>query len=693
MVNQISPGIVTTEKDLTTAVSSVATSEGAIAGVFRWGPVGKAVLVSNEDQLVANFGKPTNYNPETFFTAADFLAYSSALYVVRAANTTDNTGANGALTAYANTSAVSSNVAHVVKNADVYDTVSATFEAGVQYVAKYPGALGNSLKISVCESAAQYESNVNIIANTAYVNTTSSAASFTVGANTANVVIIAANNTIGESQIANVASAVSTLLTVGDILQVGNTTTGIQYLKITSIGSTQNTVSGGIYRGFFQLGFDQTWQQAANASVTVLPRKWEFYNSVNRAPGQSVYQLQQGNTSANDQLHVVVTDEDGKFTGVPGQILEIFSGLSRATDAKTEDGASNYYKTVINNTSKYVWFATDRAGAVSNTALNLTSTTNTKVFTQSFVNGTDGDSESSVAVSVLTAGYDLFKNSTDIDISLVLAGKARGGVNGETLANYITANILEYRKDAVGFFSPDYADVVNASGSEATNVLAFRNSLTSSSYWVLDSGYKYRYDKYNDVNRYTPLNGDVAGTCARTDSVRDPWYSPGGLQRGQILNVIKLAYNPSQTDRDVLYKSDINPVVSFPGQGTVLYGDKTGLGRVSAFDRINVRRLFIVLRKTISLASRNFLFELNDEFTRQQFKSIVEPFLRDVQGRHGIIDFRVVCDESNNTGEVIDRNEFVGDIYIKPARSINFINLNFVAVRTGVEFAEIVGKA
>ena len=397
-------------------------------------------------------------------------------------------------------------------------------------------------------------------------------------------------------------------------------------------------------------------------------------------------------TSAVDELHVVVADEDGKFSGVPGTVLEVFRGLSRATDAKTEDGSTNFYKDVLNQNSNYIWFANARTGATSNTAINLTSASTTTPLSVSFNGGTDGLDENTAALSSILTAYDLFASAESVDVSLILTGSTRGGTNGEQLANYLIDNIAEKRKDCVVFVSPQRADVVNALGSEATNIVTLRNSLRSTSYAVMDSGYKYQYDKYNDLYRYIPLNGDTAGLCVRTDDVRDPWFSPAGFNRGQVKNIVKLAYNPSKADRDVLYKAGVNPVVTFPGQGTVLFGDKTLLSKPSAFDRINVRRLFIVLEKAIATATQFTLFEFNDDFTRAQFRNLVEPFLRDVQGRRGIYDFRVVCDSTNNTGEVIDRNEFIGDIYIKPAKSINFIQLNFVAVRTGVEFSEVVGQ-
>jgi hypothetical protein len=443
---------------------------------------------------------------------------------------------------------------------------------------------------------------------------------------------------------------------------------------------------------FFTLSFDNKYSLSTAFSGTSVTRYWEFFNSVDAAPDQSEHQASFGNTAAKDELHAVVVDNDGIVTGTPGTILEVYSNVSRASDSKTNDGATNFYKEVINQNSNYVWYANDLAGAASNTAVNVLTSTNTKPTTTVFTSGQDGDGEADIAVGSLATAYDYFKSAEDIDVSLILTGKARGGTNGEQLANYLIDNIAEARKDCVVFVSPDRADVISNTGDEATDIIAFRNSMSSTSYAVLDSGYKYQYDKYNDLYRYVPLNGDIAGLCVRTDETRDPWWSPGGFNRGQVKNIVKLAYNPRKADRDILYKSGINPVVTFPGQGTVLFGDKTLLAKPSAFDRINVRRLFIVLEKAIATAAKFTLFEFNDEFTRAQFKNLVEPFLRDVQGRRGIYDFKVVCDSSNNTGEVIDRNEFVGDIYIKPARSINFIQLNFVAVRSGVEFSEIVGQ-
>jgi hypothetical protein len=688
---QVSAGVNVSEIDLTTVVPAVSTTEGAFAGVFRWGPVNKATLITSEDDLVNRFGKPTNHNPETFFTAANFLAYGNALYVTRAADTTDteSSGNTGVTSAFANTGAVSSIAGQIVENDDDYDSV--TFDSDVQWVARYPGELGNSLKISVCDSAGQYNATINLISDSytnASSNTDSANITFTVGSNTATLTV-SADSDVGADSEATLDNILADL-NVGDYLEAGNSSIGKQLLKITSIG--ESTIDGNDATSAFT--FEDLYTLSTNYTVTQdLVRYWEYFNVVDTAPGTSAYVSSFGNASAVDELHVVVTDEDGKISGTPGTVLEVFSSLSRASDAKTEDGGTNYYKTVINDNSNYVWWANDRTNAVSNTAVNVVSSTNTQVYTKSFVEGQDGNDESNVELGTLTAAYDKFKSAEDIDISLLLTGKARGGTNGEQLPNYLIDNIAETRKDCLVFVSPDRADVVNNAGQdEEDDIVTFRNSLRSTSYGVLDSGYKYQYDKYNDVYRYIPLNGDSAGLCVRTDNLRDPWFSPAGFNRGQIKNIVRLAWNPNKAERDVLYKAGINPVVTFPGQGTVLYGDKTLLSKPSAFDRINVRRLFIVLEKAISTAAKFTLFEFNDEFTRSQFKNLVEPFLRDVQGRRGVTDFRVVCDETNNTGDVIDRNEFVGDIYIKPSRSINFIQLNFVAVRTGVEFSEVVGQ-
>ena len=701
---QVSPGVNVSEIDLTTVVPAVSTTEGAIAGVFRWGPVDKRVLVDSEATLASRFGKPTNHNAETFFTAANFLSYGNKLYVVRTANTTDAAGSAGVLTASANVGGITTNTNLIVKNDDEIDNTSVASnlaaETNVRFIARYPGALGNSLKISVCDTVNTYFSNTSITGGDANLSSNGELTCVvaSTGSNTFTVKI--ANSSSGSVTEANTrATTLKNLLSTGDLVELGNSAIGTQFLKVTSVGSVTTNST----HAYFTVNTDNKYTLAtfgneavANNRTTAsgyVKRYWEYAFNVDGAPGTSTYTENFGNSSAVDEVHIVVADEDGNFTGVPGTVLEVYQGLSRATDAKTDDGTTNYYQTVIKQNSKYVYATSDRVSGYSNTASNLASVSNNVAQTLSFSGGSDGADEANVTIGELQAGYDFFKSAEDVDVSLVLQGKARGGTNGEGVANYIIDNICEVRKDCVAFVSPDKSDVVlNGAQDEADDVVTFRNSLTSTSYAVLDSGYKYQYDKYNDVYRYVPLNGDMAGLCVRTDDVRDPWFSPAGFNRGIIKNTVKLAFNPNKAQRDLLYKNGVNPVVTFPGQGTLLFGDKTLLAKPSAFDRINVRRLFIVLEKAIATAAQFSLFEFNDEFTRSQFVNLVEPFLRDVQGRRGIYDFKVVCDESNNTGEVIDRNEFVGDIYIKPARSINFIQLNFVAVRTGVEFSEVVGQ-
>jgi hypothetical protein len=521
MVNLSSPGIETREIDLSTVVPSVSTLEGAISGVFRWGPVLQPILVSSEVDLVRRFGAPkTGFNTETFFTAADFLAYSNALYVVRV---TDGVGASYS------------------SNTEV-DTITA----------KYPGELGNSIRVEMFNRA-----------------------------------------------------------NFGDA---------------------------------------------------------EFSRATETQP------------ETDDNVHVVIVDATGDISGEENTILEVFENLSIIEGSKTPDGTNNWLPEVLNARSRFI-------------DINLNADLVQFLdFDEILFGGTDGSSETTIAPAKIFEGYDQYDTVENIDISLVLQGKARGTANQSELAQYIIDNVVEQRKDCVLFVSPNRDAVVENSGSEVTDILAFRDNINNSSYAVMDTGYKYRYDKYNDRFVYTPLNGDIAGLCARSDRDRDPWFSPAGYNRGLIRNVVRLAWNPSKTDRDQLYRADVNPVITQSGAGTLLFGDKTMLGLQTAFSRINVRRLFIILQKSISNAARSTLFEFNDSFTRAQFKNIVEPFLRDIQGRRGITDFRVVCDETNNTPEVIDRNQFIGDIYVKPVRSINFIRLNFVAVRTGVEFSEVVGQ-
>jgi phage tail sheath protein FI len=565
---QLSPGVAVVEKDFTSIVPAVATSIGAFAGSFGWGPVMEPTTVSSENELVRRFGKPTDSNADSFFTAANFLSYTNNLLLVRV----DGTNLKNA---------VSTGTAVKIKNTESYLSAYANGQATVgEFAARYPGALGNSLLVTMADAA---------------------------------------------------------------------------------------TFS--------------TWDDA-------------YKSAFDSAPGTSTYAHSVGADSANDELHILVIDEDGLFTGTMGTVLEKFSFVSKASDAKKTDGTNNYYKEVINSRSQYIyWMDHTTAVGVSGAAWGTTATSLSssayKALTAPIENSlTGGVNDFAPSDSDKQNGFALFSNAELYDISLVMLGKASAAT-----ATYVINNIAEVRLDCVAFVSPQdtsSGDVIIGSDSTAsTAIITYRNALPSTSYAVMDSGYKYQYDRYNDKYRYIPLNGDVAGLCARTDYTNDPWFSPGGLNRGQIKNVVKLAFNPNKTLRDNLYKAGVNPVVTFPGEGTVLFGDKTLLAKPSAFDRINVRRLFIVMEKAIATAAKFQLFEFNDGFTRAQFKNLVEPFLRDVQGRRGITDFVVKCDEANNTGEVIDRNEFVADIFVKPNRSINFITLNFVAARSAINFSEI----
>ena len=414
---------------------------------------------------------------------------------------------------------------------------------------------------------------------------------------------------------------------------------------------------------------------------------WSYKNYFTSAPSTSDFA--DSVLGSKDEMHIVVVDKNGLFTGSAGAVLETYGFVSAASDAVI-NGVTNYYKQVIFNNSKYIYsmdpvdYATTSAtwgtSATGKTFANPTTNQVVNLITGSSVNPTDGNIE---------ASYDLFANKESIDIGLVLTAG-----HSVTVQQHVIDNISVGRGDCVAFISPRYTDVVNNAGDETTSIQDWLTTLArNSSYVVADSGWKYQFDKYNNTYRWIPLNGDVAGLCVYTDNQRDPWFSPAGFNRGAIKNCIKLAWNPNKSYRDTLYAAGVNPVVSFPGQGTILFGDKTLLNKPSAFDRINVRRLFITLEKAIAQAAKYSMFELNDEFTRAQFIALVSPFLRDIQGRRGLTDFRVVCDSTNNTQQVIDSNQFVGDIYLKPARSINYIQLNFVAVGTGVDFVTIVGAA
>lgn len=645
----LSPGVSITETDLTTTVPQVSTSIGGMVGAFQWGPVDEITTVVSEIDVLNTFGKPNSDIFEDWFTASSFLSYSSNLKVVRViGSSAKNSAITGALPG------VVPSTLPLVKNETDYETE--TFANSELFVAKYPGVLGNSIRAHFAD--------------------------------------------------------------------------------------------------------------AGNYS------EWKYAAQFNGAPSTSSFVTAAG--GADDEMHVIVIDESGAWTGTAGTVVEKFEYVSKANDAKRLDGSSNYIGTVLQNESAFIWLgnpdqlvgagaasankpastdfgvvATDEFGdSVFTTTIGAGGTgndgTTTVIFSAAPAGGVTAlgtavisagaiasititnkgsgytsaptitfggagtqqtatafmestgkggkllggvdDNAGGVTAGIRQIGVDKFVNAEETAVDLMM--QAGGGV---TVGKYIIDNIAETRRDLVAFVSPASTSVVANAGAEVTSIKANGTTLASSSYAFMDSSYKYQFDKYNDVFRWVPLNGDMAGLVARTDFTNDPWFSPAGFNRGSIKNAAKLSWAPTKADRDALYGVGINPIVNFTGQGITLFGDKTMLNRPSAFDRINVRRLFITIEKAIAAASKFFLFEQNDDFTRNQFKSMIEPFLRDIQGRRGITDFSVKVDATNNTPQVIDSNTLIGDIFIKPTRSINFIKLNFVAVRTGVSFSTVGG--
>ena len=663
----VSPGVHVREIDLTNVVPAVSTSIGAIAGPFERGPVSTVTAISSEQELVQVFGKPNGSNFEWWFTASSFLQYGDALRVVRAES--------GIVNAVASGSAV------LIRDTDHYLNAYSTGQASVgEWAARTAGTWANGIGVSICPSATAFEENLGSSNQTTGED---AAGSTTIGVDDGTAFSVGDLISFSSAD----ASSDATLFTfnTGD--------EGNEY-EITAISSNDLTV---------RLKDDPNGSgvQAIIPDNSFIRRRWRFYDLFDAAPGTSDWATANGR-GTGDELHVCVYDTTGDITGfdvdVAGNrtngIIEVFANLSKNPVAKTAQGGGNYYPDVIFRQSNYIYWM-DHTSAGTNWGTDTTSAY-TAVNAPVVVTLTSGTDDYAVTAGELALAYDKFADTESLDINLVLGGPSSAVADtksGQDTHVTMITDLVELRKDCVGFVSPYRAATVNVTSNitQADNVIDAFDLCPSSSYMVYDSGYKYIYDKYNDVYRFVPLNGDTAGLCAYTDGVADPWFSPAGFNRGNVRGAIKLSFNPTKAERDRLYRARVNPVTDFPGQGVVLFGDKTALSKPSAFDRINVRRLFLVLEKAIATAAKFQLFEFNDEFTRAQFRNLVEPFLRDVQGRRGITDFRVVCDASNNTGEVIDRNEFIGDIYIKPARSINFITLNFIAVRTGVSFSEVGG--
>ena len=733
----VSPGVHVREIDLTNVVPSVSTSIGAIAGPFQKGPVSAVTAISSEEQLLQTFGKPNSSNFEWWFTAANFLQYGDALRVVRAESAILNAGANSGI---------------LIRDDDHYEASFSTGQGSHgEWAARTAGTHGNSLGVDICPSPAAFSQQLgtlNLVDGAGAIGDLSitvddqNATSATIAIG--DIIKFYANNTI--TAISNGAITVATknlvvdgnsgTAAVGQRVVGAGISDGDEVVKIVTVTDQQNLIldkaitvandvvlslmtnvaveSGNIeYEVTSVSGQDLTIRVLDDPSgaglQTIIPdnsyirRRWRFSDLFDSAPGTSDWSIANARGEL-DELHVAVYDKTGDITGydvdVKGQrtssVIEVWPSMSKNSAAKTTQGGGNYYPDVIFRGSGFIYW-TDHISGGTNWGTDIaTGTDYTVVAGVNSDTLTGGTDDYSVTAGEIELAYDKFADTENLDINLIMGGPSSGVADTEagqdTLVTMIT-DLCELRRDCVGFVSPYRGATVGVTSSitQTENVKNAFDKCPSSSYMVFDSGYKYMYDKYNDVYRFVPLNGDTAGLCANTDAVADPWFSPAGYNRGGVRGAVKLSYNPMKADRDILYKARINPVVDFPGQGVTLFGDKTALSKPSAFDRINVRRLFLVLEKAIATASKFQLFEFNDEFTRAQFRNLVEPFLRDVQGRRGIFDFRVICDTTNNTGEVIDRNEFIGDIYIKPARSINFITLNFIAVRTGVAFSEVGG--
>jgi len=648
MAFSVSPSVIVREVDASQAVPAISNPPAAIAGVFRWGPTNEPLLLSSENQLVDRFGTPTDDNYETFFTAADYLSYSNALYVVRA-----DDGSTEA----------DSTILDITLDAN-NDVVSDDSYYGA-FKAKYKGGLGDSLEVAWVSSTG-FESEFVAVAGIP-TNKVS---------NNQIDQVIEFNSSILQFETANTQNLQD--LIAGDVLEIGNESVGYQEMRIKTFTETEvnaEATPGDANTSFLALRtydiefFNKYTLAETDLAALSMKKKWQHGGTFSKKP------------DAN-HIHVAVIDAGGEISGTAGFILEKFENISTTVGAVSPQGTANYYGTVIENFSSWVSVANTLPIGTASTAI-----AKYESFSGGNPNGNTALSEETATLAQLGAAYDTLRSANEIDIAFVLQGK---GDDAAVRANYIVSNICDTRKDCVAFISPSKEAVVTElkTNAKLTNAIAYRNKVQNSSYTFIDSGYKYRYDKYNDVYRWTPLNGDMAGLAARVEA----WESPAGFRKGIIKNVVKLAFNPNKAMRDLLYGSDINPVVSQVGQGIVLFGDKTGLGVSSAFDRLNVRRLFIAVEKSIATAAQSFLFELNDEFTQTQFRNIVDPFLRDIQGRRGIIDYRVISDSTVNTPEVIDQNKFRASIFIKPARSINVIELTFVATRTGIEFDEIVGQ-
>ena len=732
-LNLASPGIIVREVDLTIGrVDPVSGSIGALAAPFARGPVGLPQLIESEDDLYQTYGKPYNTDKqyESWMVASSYLAYGGTMQVVRADDTSLKNATDNATPELK------------IKSDEHYNQLGYDDNAISSTVisAKNPGSWANGIRIATIDAKADQiltVANNTGIATVGYAVTQTMVGKALIGAGTTSqadgylkgIITEVGTTTVGVKVVSHVTAA-------GVETDVDYQPSGVYaFSNDGDVGISANggAITANVYTKAYSKQQDWFEQQTVGLSTGLDAVQWD---QIADRPSTSAYAASRGGRF--DEIHVIVFDDKGTITGNAGTILEKHLNLSKAKDGEYSAGSPSYWRKYLKTNSKYIYGG--GAPSLTQTDANLNSVgITTSAWETSATNVLDGDTgwdqdsknvnfgvsgaatwelnggkdygggtDINVAgaldcgVDDIITGLNLFSNKELYEVDFILQGSANfTKEKTQAIANKAIA-VAEARKDAVAFISPyRQAFITDTVAGTATvqnddtitsNVVSFYSPITSTTYGVFDSGYKYMYDRFNNTFRYVPLNGDIAGTCARTDQTDFPWFSPAGTNRGAILNVVKLAYNPGKAQRDILYSNRINPVILSPGAGIVLFGDKTGYGKASAFDRINVRRLFIYLEDAISAAAKDQLFEFNDEITRTNFVNIVEPFLRDVQSKRGIYDYVVICDETNNTAAVIDNNEFIADIYIKPARSINFIGLTFIATRTGVAFEEVIGN-
>ena len=744
--NQSSPGVVVQERDLTTITTLSTANVGVLAAPFEQGPVEEIVSIANERQLTDVFGKPNDNNFEYWFTASQFLSYGGVLKTVRVTSTSLKNG-------------VDTGTAPLIKNFQDYETNFETANNNWTWAAKTPGSKGNSIGIFVTDAGADqiavlpapgsgnehefvadeavsaasgaagkvFKYSILLTVDTVVGDfTVGTATTISIGGSDESVNVLAWDPANKKLEIGLPSGGVTGILSDNQVITQGTNTAAID----TTI---ERRLYVGLNKDSITFAASDVVADTNSTNVTVDSVRTEYdereylpgvkWVSVAPRPETSKFGTEVG--GFRDELHIVVVDIDGKVTGTTGALLERFIGLSKASDAKTSVGETNYYVNVLKNRSEYIYWGEHELGVFNATASGSAGTwgvsasgrqfnllrsaagstdypagrttigsKNNATFYYRLADGADyGTSGGVYTVSNtdVTTAYELLEDPESQTIDYILTGPS-GATDAEALAK-VTAltNIVEERRDCMLFVSPRRGNVIGISNANSitNNIISFFDLLPSSSYSVFDSGYKYIYDKYNDVYRYVPANGDVAGLCLQTTEVSEPWFSPAGFQRGILRNAIKLAYTPNKTQRDRLYGARVNPIVSFPGQGVVLYGDKTAQGFASAFDRINVRRLFLTIERVISGAAKSQLFEQNDAAQRSLFLNIVEPYLREVQGRRGVTDFLVKCDDDNNPSEAVDRGEFYAEIFVKPTRTINYITLTFTATRSGVAFTEV----